>query len=194
MRASGGCDTTAHALAPPRDPSLRRWRRAFTGVYLTYTLGACVLTFLSILLSLTREHAVKLQGPEIRPDNARHVLICERDLGILLEDLHKKAFSLQEHALPESRDLRREWARYTKTWRERWGEVGRRCRLAEFASDPTHPALELLAQAHAEMDELAHVYSGMVQSFVDRQEERLQSVRHKLRSAREALRTGKAGG
>lgn len=180
--------------APPRDPQLRRWRRAFTGLYLTYTLGACVLAFFSILLSLTREHAVKLRGPEIRPDNARHVLVCERDLGILLEDLHKQVFSLQAHALAEDRDLRREWARYDKGWRERWGEVGRRCRLAEFASDARHPALGFLAQAHAEMDELAHVYTGLVDTFADRQEERLQSVRHKLRSARKALRAGKVGG
>ena len=153
-----------------------------------------MLAFFSILLSLTREHAVKLRGPEIRPGNARHVLVCERDLGILLEDLHKKAFSLQAHALQGDRDLRREWARYARGWRERWGEVGRRCRLAEFADNASYPALGLLAQAHAEMDELAHVYSGLVNTFADRQEERLQSVRHKLRSARQALRRGKAGG
>ena len=78
------------------DPRLRGWRRAFTGLYLCYTLSACLLAFFSILLSLTQEHAGPLRGPRIRPDNARHVLLCERDLGILLEDIHKKAFSLQE--------------------------------------------------------------------------------------------------
>jgi hypothetical protein len=181
-------------LAPPVDPETRGWRRAFTGLYLAYTLGACVLAFFSILMSLTRERAVQLRGPQIRPDNARHVLVCERDLGILVEDLHKKAFSLQEHVLSGTRDLRQEWARYAGTWRDRWGEVGRRCRLAEFRSDPRYPALELLAEAYAEMDELEHVYAGLVQTFADRQEERLRSVLGKLRAARQALRQGKVGG
>jgi len=175
------------------DPHLRSWRRAFTGLYLVYTLGACLLAFFSILLSLTREHAVALRAQQIRPDNARHVLLCERDLGILLEDIHKKTFSLQEHVLEGTRDLRGEWLRYERGWRERWSEVGRRCRLGELGGDTRYPALGLLAQAHAEMEELAHVYSGLIETFADRQEERLESVREKLRSARQELRKRKAG-
>lgn len=176
------------------DPRLRGWRRAFTGLYLGYTLGACVLAFFSILLSLTRERAVEARGPKIRPENARHVLVCERDLGILLEDLHRHAFSLQEHALSGTHDLRGEWSRYARKWRNRWSEVGRRCRLDELADDARYPALALLAQAHTEMDELAHVYAGLIQNFTDRHEERLDSVRDKLRSARRELRRGKKAG
>jgi hypothetical protein len=174
------------------DPRLSGWRRTFTGLYLAYTLGACLLAFFSILLSLTREQPMR--GQRIRADDVRHVLLCERDLGILLEDIHKKAFSLQEHALEGTRDLRREWSTYARGWRERWSEVGRRCRLGELSGDGRHPALALLAQAHAEMDELAHVYAGLITTFTDRQEERLQSVRQKLRSARQELRKRKAGG
>jgi len=151
------------------------------------------MAFFSILLSLTRERTVEARGPQIKPHNPRHVLVCERDLGILLEDLHKQAFSLQERALSGTHDLHKEWARYEHSWRNRWSEVGRRCRLDELGGDQRYPALALLAQAHAEMDELAHVYTRLIHAFADRQEERLQSVRDKLRSARQELRRGKAG-
>lgn len=149
------------------------------------TFGSCVWVATSIVAALLRERPVRLQRPPIDPGNPAQVLRCEKDLRALVEDLHRKVFAVQTAELERKTEMRRVWDRFVDRWRDRWTEVGRRCRLADTGGSA---ALDRLADAHAQIDELATAYGGLLDSFENRYVDRLRAIRAALDDARRAAK------
>ncbi|MEK6608651.1 MAG: hypothetical protein AABZ30_13405 [Myxococcota bacterium] len=167
----------------------RIFRRVSLGIYLTYTFGACVWVTASIVAALVRERPVRLKRPAIDPAQPAQVLRCEHDVNNLVQDLHRHVFAVQMGALDKETDLRREWFRFLETWRDRWAEVGRRCRLGESAgSGSGRRALELLTEAHEQIEELATAYGALLETFENRYLDRLHDIRKTLADARTTAR------
>lgn len=160
-------------------------RRIFSFFYLFVTFGACIWVTISIVSALLRDRPIKLRKPPIDVTNRAQVLGCERDVAALVQDLHRQAFAVQMAALEKETDLQGQWDVFLDRWRDRWTEVGKRCRLQELAGTGT-PAIDRLADAHAQVDELATAYGALLDSFNNRYVDRLRSIRQALAEARAA--------
>ncbi len=84
--------------ADSSEKTVRLWRRIFLGLYLAFTLGACLLAFLSILAYQLGAHEPPVKrGRRIMAsaDNPKELRDCHKRLERLATELHKETFTLQ---------------------------------------------------------------------------------------------------
>jgi hypothetical protein len=178
----------------PNERTVRRWRKAFYSLYLTFT----VLAGLWALLSLLSVHcgwqsmaalgaAAARRGPRISAsaDNPHELRDCHRRLERLLTDLHQETFTLQARALKHRKtDPAAEWRNWSKAWRARWRELDRRCRLSELSGSGKSKEIDRMHAIHSVLAELQLGYSGIVDRFVERFADRLRGLRKDLAAVR----------
>jgi hypothetical protein len=162
---------------------IRRWKRIFLGIYLSFTVVVCLLTLLSILVVHCGGRPAPLTGPRIteraKPDEIRS---CHRDLERLATDLHRETFSIQAKALRYETDPATEWRNWSGAWQNSWRSLGWRCRLQDDQGG--NPALEKMASIHGALRDLQHSYSGVMDRFMESYAQRLRRVRRELTDVR----------
>ncbi len=171
-------------------PSVRRWRNAFLGVYVVFTVLASALTLVSILaVHLGWTQRVVIKGPRIAPsgDKAPELRVCHTRLAELLADLHRKTFELQAKALKFRTDPAVEWRNWSKAWRGRWQTLDYRCRLAELSGTGASVELDRMKTIHGALAELQLSYNDVVTRFVERYAHRLRDLREALDSVRSLI-------
>lgn len=178
--------------AQPMDPTVRRWKRIFFGIYLVLTGCIVVWAFCSIVMALFGDRPLPVKGPRISPaaDNPRELRACQEELGHLLTDLHRDTFQLQAMALRFDLDPASEWGNWSKAWRFRWNAVDWRCRLSSLSGQGISPAIDAMAQIHGELDELQISYSGVVNNFIERYVERLYKLKNDLDAVQKMIPQG----
>lgn len=169
--------------------TVQRWRRAFLGLYLAFTLGAVLVAFFSVLAVHCGGHAAGMRGPRIREDgsDAKELRACQADLDRLLRDLHHEAFTVQARALRFDTDPATEWQNWSAAWRKRWQVLDYRCRLQELSGRTATPEIEKMASVHRALDELQFAYGGLVSRFAGTYVERLRGLRDQLEDIRKMI-------
>jgi hypothetical protein len=164
------------------DKTVRRFRKAFLGLYLAFTIGMSVWTFLTLLASNCGGRAIPSKEPRIssKADDLFELRQCQRELERLLTDLHKETFNLQGKALRFDTDPGTEWRNWAAGWRQRWHALDWECRLSELSGKGVSAEIDAMESVHLELDELQHSYTGVVDTFVERYVERLHRLRGEL--------------
>jgi hypothetical protein len=179
--------------APIEDPraeqTVRRWRRAFLGIYLAFTAGAILIAFFSILAVHCGGRPAGIQGPRIREDgsDSRELRRCQADLDRLLRDLHREAFTVQSKALRFDTDPGSEWQNWSAAWRRRWQMLDYRCRFGALSGKASSPEIEKMASIHRTLDELQFAYGGLVARFAGTYVDRLRTLRAQLEDVRKMI-------
>jgi hypothetical protein len=187
----------AHTPDGSEDPraakTVRRWRRAFLGIYLAFTFGAVLVAFMSTLavhcggrsLASLPHH----KGPRIRTDAAdpNELRGCQAELDRLLRELHREAFTVQQKALRFDTDPASEWTNWSAAWRARWQALDYRCRFSEGGGKTRSPEIDKMANIHKALEELQFAYSGLVSSFAGTYVDRLRHLRSQLQEVRESI-------
>lgn len=179
----------ARETDPSEERTVRRWRRAFFGIYLAFTFAAVVLTFFSVLAVQCGWHTPLPTGPQIDPNgnNPAELRTCHRDLDRLLRDLHKEAFTVQARALRFDTNPATEWRDWSRQWQLRWRTIAWRCRFRELAGQGTSPAIDRMAAVHSALDELHLAYSGQVDRFIEAYVQRLRKLSKELGEVRATI-------
>jgi hypothetical protein len=174
--------------ADSSEKTVRLWRRIFLGLYLTFTLGVCLLAFLSILAYQLGAHEPPVKrGRRIMAsaDNPKELRDCHKRLERLATELHKETFTLQIKALKFKRnDPATEWRNWSTGWKHRWRRLNYRCRLSELSGQGISTEIDKMAAIHRSLDDLQLSYSGVVNTFVERYVDRLRRLRSELTGVR----------
>jgi hypothetical protein len=179
-----------HQLDPSsQERTIRRWKRAFFGIYLAFTMSAAGLAFFSVLAVHCGWQPPPAAGPQIstNADNPAELRTCHRDLDRLLRDLHKEAFTVQARALRFDTNPATEWRDWSKQWQLRWRTLAWRCRFRELAGQGVSPAIDQMAAVHTALDELHLGYSSQVDRFVDAYVQRLRKLSKELGEVRATI-------
>lgn len=178
-------------MPEPTDSSektVRLWRRIFLGLYLAFTLGACLLAILSILAYQLGAHEPPVKrGRRIMAsaDNPKELRDCHRRLERLATELHKETFTLQINALKfKHMDPATEWRNWSTGWKHRWRRLDYRCRLSDLSDQGVSTEIDKMAAIHRSLDDLQLSYSGVVNTFVERYVDRLRRLRSELTGVR----------
>jgi hypothetical protein len=182
-------DQQQQTAPSPQERTVRRWKRAFFGIYLAFTFAAAALAFFSVLSVHCGWHSTPPAGPQISPgaDRPEELRTCHRDLDRLLRDLHKEAFTVQARALRFDTNPATEWRDWSKQWQLRWRTIAWRCRFRELAGQGMSPAIDQMAAVHTALDELHLGYSGQVDRFVDAYVQRLRKLSKELGEVRATI-------
>ena len=178
--------------------TIRRWRRAFLGIYLTVTVGAGLLALLSMLsvhLGVRELIPVAAGGPVIRAtaNEPKELRACHRELERLLLSLHEETFVMQGRALKYKIDPAAEWHNWSNAWRGRWQTVQRRCRLRELGGAGVSKEIDRMAAIHDGLGELQLSYTGVMDRFLERYVDRLRRLRADLTAVRDMIDHRSAG-
>ncbi len=174
---------------PRAERIVRRWRRAFLGIYLAITLGAVLVAFFSVLAVHCGGRPTAVKGPRIKEDasDPAELRSCQADLDLLLRDLHKEAFTVQQKALRFDTDPAQEWQNWSAGWRLRWQALDYRCRFQDTAVLRSSPEIDKMASIHKALDELQFAYGGLVSRFAGTYVERLRQLRGQLQDVRNLI-------
>jgi|GEM_PF-5645696 len=173
----------------PAAPTIRRWRRIFTGIYIAFCATTAVVLLASILVVRFADHPVSTQAKQIDITGtvAKELRRCHRDLDRLLVDLHKETFDLQTRALQFDINPATEWRNWSRVWRLRWRTLSHRCRLSELSNSNTNPEITKMYQIHSAISELQWSYTVVMERFVDRHMDRLRALRRDLAVVRKMI-------
>lgn len=123
------------------------------------------------------------------PDVAR----CEQEVEGLLDDLQRLAGAAVAGAPAEAGrpSPRQELA---EGWPRRWRDVGATCRFVELRDRGLGVAFDHTAWVHAELEGLHQGYATLLESYIVRQQPRVDELRRALEATRRALSDGTHAG
>jgi hypothetical protein len=166
---------------PRAERTIRRWRRAFLGLYLTFTFGAVIVAFFSILAVQCGGIPLAHTGPRIQDvSDPIELRSCATGLDRLLRDLHREALTVQQTALRFDIDPAREWQNWAEAWHMRWRALAYRCRFQEASGSNVSPELRRMVEIHTALDELQFAYGGLVSRLAGNYAQRLRRLSSQL--------------
>lgn len=168
---------------------IRRWKRIFLGIYLAFTCSVSLLALLSIVAVHCGAYHIPIKGERIgiTADDPKQLGDCHRKLKRLMTDLHRQTVHLQAKALRFDVDPSVEWSKWSDGWRNRWRVINWRCRLSDLSGQEDKPEINNMASIHMALDELQLSYTGVMNTFVDRNKNRLHKLQDDFANVRKMI-------
>jgi hypothetical protein len=179
----------------PREakPEFRRYRQGLQIV--TFGSAAIIVAWLiaSVAHSLFAHPAVRPSATfSGRVDDVDALLTCQADVESLFNDVNRKLFDIQ--ALGARYDIERteQWDAFSKHWKQRWREIGARCRFDELQNRGLGAAYDHLAVVYDELEEVQRAYAVLLYNYIDHHASRVDDIRHTLESSRKTFEAQRA--
>jgi hypothetical protein len=181
-------------LSPRRKkPEFRRYRQGLQIV--TFGTSAIVIAWLiaSVAHALFARPAAHASATfSGRADDVDALLTCQADVESLFDDQHQKLFAIQELGARYDIALAEQWEAFSKRWKQRWREVGARCRFEELENHGLGAAYDHLAVVYDELEEVQRAYAVLLYQYIDHHASQVDDIRHALESSRKAFERQRA--
>jgi hypothetical protein len=185
-------------LSPRRTkPEFRRYRQGLQIV--TFGTSAIIIAWLiaSVAHALFARPAVRsaaLRGATFsgRADDIDALLGCQADVESLFDDVNRKLFDLQALGARYDIALAEQWEAFSKLWKQRWREVGARCRFGELQNHGLGAAYDHLAVVYDELEGVQRAYAVLLYQYIDHHASQVDDIRHALETSRKAFERERA--
>ena len=134
---------------------------------------------------------VHLKEKPINAENIDDVLNCQDRVEQLFKDLNDETFGLQGLVGKKDTDLAQQWEDFSKTWQDKWSEVGQRCRFVEMRDRGLGADFDRLAWAHEDLEDMKLKYAALLRNYIDEQVPHIESIRRSLETSRRGLEARK---
>ena len=165
---------------------------------MTFGIAAIIVAWLiaSVAHSLFARPAVRTGELGTRfsgsKDDVDALLSCQADVESLFDDVNQKLFDLQALGARYDIALAEQWEAFSKPWKQRWRQVGARCRFDELRDHGLGAAYDHLAAVYDELGEVQRAYAVLLYNFIDHQASRVDDIRHTLESSRRTFESERA--
>jgi hypothetical protein len=129
-----------------------------------------------------------------RADDVDALLSCQADVESLFDDVNRKLFDLQALGARYDIALAEQWEAFSKRWKQRWREVGARCRFDELQNHGLGAAYDHLAVVYDELDGVQRAYAVLLYNYIDHHASQVDDMRHTLETSRKAFEQRRARG
>jgi hypothetical protein len=181
-------------LSPRKSrPEFRRYRQGLQIV--TFGTSAIIIAWLiaSVATNLFARPAVRPSATfSGRADDLDALLHCQADVESLFDDVNQKLFDLQALGARHDIELAEQWEAFSKRWKQRWREVGARCRFDELSNHGLGAAYDHLAAVYDELEGVQRAYAVLLYQYIDHHASRVDDIRHALESSRKAFERQRA--
>ena len=165
---------------------------------MTFGTTAIIVAWLiaSVAHVLFARPAVRL-GPATstfsgRPDDVDALLQCQADVEALFDEANQKLFNLQALGARYDIALAEQWEAFSKRWKQRWREVGARCRFDELRNTGLGAPYDHLAVVYDELEGVHRAYAVLLYNYIDHHASQVDDIRHALETSRKAFEQQRA--
>jgi hypothetical protein len=169
----------------------RPYRRAINAFVAAVAVGGILYLLASIAVSVFSKRQVPLKERPINAQNIDDVLKCQADVEQLFKDLNDETFGLQGLVGKKDTDLAQQWEDFSKTWQDKWSEVGQRCRFVEMRDRGLGADFDRLAWAHEDLEDMKLKFAALLRNYIDEQVPHIESIRRSLETSRRGLEARK---
>ncbi len=127
-----------------------------------------------------------------RADDVDALLVCQADVESLFDDVNRKLFDLQALGARYDIAMAEQWEAFSKRWKQRWREVGARCRFDELQNHGLGAAYDHLAVVYDELEEVQRAYAMLLYNYIDHHASRVDDMRHTLETSRKTFERQRA--
>ena len=157
---------------------------------MTFGAAAIIIAWLiaSVAHSLFAHPAVRPSATfSGRADDLPALLACQTDVESLFDDVNKKLFDLQALGARYDIALAEQWEAFSKRWKQRWRQVGARCRFEELQNHGLGAAYDHLAVVYDELEGVQRAYAVLLYQYIDHHAAQVDDIRHALETSRKTL-------
>ena len=122
-----------------------------------------------------------------RADDVDALLTCQADVESLFDDVNRKLFDLQALGSRYDIAMAEQWEAFSKRWKQRWREVGARCRFGELQNHGLGAAYDHLAVVYDELDGVQRAYAVLLYQYIDQHASQVNDIRHALETSRKTF-------
>lgn len=114
-------------------------------------------------------------------------LDCQHEVSALFTELNHKSFELPKDAALQDFELVGEWEAFSRSWKQRWRQVGVQCRFNELAGRGIGAGYDRLAVVHEQLELMQRAYSVLIDNYLSHHASRVDELRHSLKTSREEI-------
>ena len=162
---------------------------------MTFGATAIIIAWLiaSVAQSLFARPAVRPSATfSGRADDVDALLTCQADVESLFDDVNRKLFDLQSLGSRYDIELAQQWEAFSKRWKQRWREVGARCRFDELENHGLGAAYDHLAVVYDELEEVQRAYAVLLYNYIDHHASQVGDIRRALETSRKTFEKQRA--
>ncbi len=162
---------------------------------MTFGTSAIIIAWLiaSVAHSLFARPAVRPSATfSGRADDVDAILTCQADVESLFDDVNRKLFDLQALGARYDIQIAEQWEGFSKRWKQRWREVGARCRFEELSNHGLGAPYDHLAVVYDELEGVQRAYAVLLYNYIDHHASQVDDIRHALETSRKALEKQRA--
>jgi len=164
-----------------RPPEFRRYRQLLAMSYMgVLALGGLFLTA-SVVNELFFAH--KEGSP---PPSPADLVVCEKKVRQLLDDLVATASRLQSSAL-EEKNVGGQWSAFEGRWQQQWSQANDQCQFTQLEETGLGADYDRVAAVHRGLPTMVLKYRELMHHFTDEQASELAEMRHALDTSRKRL-------
>lgn len=165
---------------------------------MTFGIAAIIVAWLiaSVAHSLFARPAVRTGALGTRfsgsKDDVDALLSCQADVESLFDDVNQKLFDLQALGARYDIALAEQWEAFSKPWKQRWRQVGERCRFDELRDHGLGAAYDHLAVVYDELEGVQRAYAVLLYQYIDQHASQVNDIRHALETSRKTFERQRA--
>ena len=162
---------------------------------MTFGTSAIIIAWLiaSVAHSLFARPAVRPSATfSGRADDVDALLTCQADVESLFDDVNRKLFDLQALGARYDIQIAEQWEGFSKRWKQRWREVGARCRFEELSNHGLGAPYDHLAVVYDELEGVQRAYAVLLYNYIDHHASQVDDIRHTLETSRKAFEKQRA--
>ena len=122
-----------------------------------------------------------------KADDIEAQLDCQGEVNGLFVELNRKSFDLPKDAALQDFELVDQWEDFSKSWKQRWRQIGVRCRFSELAGRGIGAGYDRLAVVHEQLELMQRAYSVLIDNYLSHHASRVDELRHSLKTSREEI-------